>query len=225
MDPENLNVVADPTTYDRNEIHSMLSMIKSGALARAPPHHRTAGNTHSGGLSKCASGYGVIGFVKFLHGHYLYLVTAVRKVGAIGGHIVYTIEDTALIPVPHPTAVSEASSKRTKAQEKKARNLEARYKSYFQLMDLSKNFYFSYTYDLTLSLQTSMLRARETRPPPSKVKKCQNSQTLDSVRCVGHVHLEPLPAEGVLQPGARQRRRLDHQAHTWLLRAGTSSSF
>ena len=39
--------------YTRNEIHNMLTMIQ-------------AGNEGNGGLSKCVSAYGVIGFVRFL---------------------------------------------------------------------------------------------------------------------------------------------------------------
>ena len=40
---------------------------------------------------------------------------------------------------------------------------ELRYQGLFQFIDLTKNFFFSYTYDLTNSLQTNMLSMGEVR--------------------------------------------------------------
>lgn len=59
-------------TYSRQEIHHLLSMIQSGnpSLRRLPQCH------------------GILGFVRFLHGYYMCLVTAIKKVAAIGGHLV-----------------------------------------------------------------------------------------------------------------------------------------
>ena len=39
------------------------------------------------------------------------------------------------------------------------KNQEAKYKSLFAALDLSKNFYFSYTFDLTNTMQATMLHA------------------------------------------------------------------
>lgn len=43
--------------------------------------------------------YGVIGCVQFLEGHYLLLVTKRQYQGSLCGHKVYSISDTALVPL------------------------------------------------------------------------------------------------------------------------------
>ncbi|XP_055611933.1 polyphosphoinositide phosphatase-like [Uranotaenia lowii] len=87
------------------------------------------------------SAYGVLGFVKFLEGYYLILVTKRTRCAFIGKHIIYTIKDTAMI------RVNEAPV------GKQVHPLEQRYVKMFNNVDLKSNFYFSYSYDLTRSLQ------------------------------------------------------------------------
>uniref|UniRef100_A0A182M2V0 SAC domain-containing protein n=1 Tax=Anopheles culicifacies TaxID=139723 RepID=A0A182M2V0_9DIPT len=89
------------------------------------------------------SAYGVLGFVKFLEGYYLILVTKRTRCAFIGKHIIYTIKDTAMI------RVNESSSKQMHP-------LEQRYVKMFNNVDLNSNFYFSYSYDLTHSLQYNL---------------------------------------------------------------------
>lgn len=43
------------------------------------------------------------GFVRFLEGYYIILITKRRKVGIIGHHTVYKIEDTSMIYIPNDT--------------------------------------------------------------------------------------------------------------------------
>lgn len=140
-----LSVAEDPTVYSKSELDAMLTMIDGG-------------NKHNGGLTKCLTAFGIIGFIRFLEGFYVQFITQIRKVGVIGGHVVYTIQDTTLIPLTHPT-LSFAAGPNFKRDE-------ARYKSLFSQLDLTKNFYFSYTYDLTRSLQFNMIHARQPRLPP-----------------------------------------------------------
>lgn len=40
-----------------------------------------------------------VGFIRFLSVHYMLLVTKKTEVAMIGGHRIYHIEDTAMIPV------------------------------------------------------------------------------------------------------------------------------
>lgn len=87
------------------------------------------------------SAYGVLGFIKFLEGFYLILVTKRTRCAFIGKHIIYTIKDTAMI------RVNEAPV------GKQIHPLEQRYVKMFNNVDLKSNFYFSYSYDLTRSLQ------------------------------------------------------------------------
>ncbi|XP_052867007.1 polyphosphoinositide phosphatase [Anopheles cruzii] len=95
-------------------------------------------------FTRSISAYGVLGFVKFLEGHYLILVTKRTRCAFIGKHIIYTIKDTAMI------RVNEAVS------NKQMHPLEQRYVKMFTNVDLNSNFYFSYSYDLTHSLQYNL---------------------------------------------------------------------
>lgn len=69
------------------------------------------------GVTHCVSAFGVIGFVRFVLGYYLILVTQREAVGhfgisacavtphltvPVGGHWVYAVRDAAMIPLPHP---------------------------------------------------------------------------------------------------------------------------
>ncbi|KAJ3056503.1 phosphatidylinositol-3,5-bisphosphate 5-phosphatase [Rhizophlyctis rosea] len=84
------------------------------------------------------------GFVRFLEGYYIILITKRSAVALIGGHYIYHIDDTMLISIPGPNARMERKPD------------ESRYLQIFSQVDLSKNFYFSYTYDITQTLQANM---------------------------------------------------------------------
>ncbi|XP_039305758.1 polyphosphoinositide phosphatase isoform X3 [Solenopsis invicta] len=90
------------------------------------------------------------GFIRFLEGYYIILVTKRRRVAVIGHHTIYKIEDTSMIYIPndiirifHPD--------------------EQRYVKMFQSIDLSSNFYFSYSYDISHTFQSNMA-------PPTCIK-------------------------------------------------------
>ena len=71
------------------------------------------------------------------------LVTKRRKVASIGYHSVYKVEDTETVPLTIETGhLSE---------------LEKRYHKAFHSIDLSSNFYYSHTYDVTHTLQHNMV--------------------------------------------------------------------
>lgn len=50
-------------------------------------------------LANKRSAFGIFGFVRFLAGYYIILVTSRRRVALLGTHYVYKIEDTAMIPI------------------------------------------------------------------------------------------------------------------------------
>lgn len=81
------------------------------------------------GYCKKISAYGILGFVRFLESYYLILVTKRTKRAFIGMHLVYTIEDTAMVRVNEPSS-------------KQPHPLEQRYLKMFQNIDLNSNFYF-----------------------------------------------------------------------------------
>ena len=53
------------------------------------------------GLNKSISSYGMIGFIRFLEGYYIVLITKRLKVAMLGHHSVYKIEDTAMVYIPN----------------------------------------------------------------------------------------------------------------------------
>lgn len=85
-----------------------------------------------------------------MEGYYIILVTKRRRVAVIGHHTIYKVEDTSMIYIPndiirifHPD--------------------EQRYVKMFQSIDLSSNFYFSYSYDISHTFQSNMA-------PPTRIK-------------------------------------------------------
>ena len=164
----------DPNVYSQEEIRDMLDMI-----------HSANGERNNGaGLKPIVKAYGIVGFVRFLDCYYLTLVTRRAKVGSIGGNGIYTIKNTETIPLkpaersPLPNADDIDPSavllsmwnrgKRSVGLGLTNREIaELRYQGLYQVMDLSKGFFLSYTYDLTRSLQENfLLTATKPYPPP-----------------------------------------------------------
>jgi hypothetical protein len=96
-----------------------------------------------------------LGFVRFLKGYYMVLITSRKRVGKILKHSIYTIKDLQMVAMFRTTQTTQN------------RDDENRYMNYF--LDIKKEsefpFYFSYTYDLTRSLQENIMR---------KVRKTQD---------------------------------------------------
>merc|ERR1719239_254758 len=61
----------------------------------------------------------------------------------IGPHTIYKIEDTSMLYIPHDSV-------------RRVHPDESRYFKMFQNVDLSSNFYYSYSYDVTHTLQYNM---------------------------------------------------------------------
>ncbi|GFQ96368.1 polyphosphoinositide phosphatase [Trichonephila clavata] len=99
-------------------------------------------------LKGSISSFGIVGFIRFLEGYYLILITKRKRVAYIGHHTIYKIQDTSMVYIPNDN-------------EKNLHPHEAKYVKLFQSMDLSSDFYFSYSYDLTHSLQYNMAVLRE----------------------------------------------------------------
>lgn len=101
-----------------------------------------------GGIHKIAQAYGLLGFIKFTSDYYLSIITKCSQVAVLGGHFVYHIDETKLIPLninyKRPIKYSD----------------EDRLLSIFKYLDLGKTFYFSYTYDITNTLQNNLMRLR-----------------------------------------------------------------
>ena len=90
------------------------------------------------GTKLVSGGYCLYGFVRIIESYYLIVVSSASPMASLHGHDIYTIKDTMSIPVTY---------KPRKTME------ESRYKAMLTSTDLTNGFYFSYTYDLTSSLQ------------------------------------------------------------------------
>ncbi|XP_039005853.1 phosphoinositide phosphatase SAC2-like isoform X2 [Hibiscus syriacus] len=135
LDLSELTVVEDSTAYSEIECCNLLRRIHEG-------------NRSSGGLKLVTTCYGLVGFVKFLGSYSMMLITKRKKIGAICGHTIYAISKSEMIPIPKsPTQSNMVYSKN-----------EKRYKKLLSTVDLTKDFFFSYTYNVMHSLQRNLCR-------------------------------------------------------------------
>ncbi|CAM8974575.1 unnamed protein product [Rhodiola kirilowii] len=133
LEPLELNIIEDPTTYSENECSELLRRIHEG-------------NKSTGGLKFVTSCYGIVGFIKFLGPYYMVLITKRREIGVICGHPVYAISKSEIIALPNSNAQSTIANSGD----------ENRYRKLLCTVDLTKDFFFSYSYNVMRSLQRNM---------------------------------------------------------------------
>ncbi|THG95141.1 hypothetical protein EW026_g6457 [Hermanssonia centrifuga] len=129
---DELDVVEDDATYSGKQMSAMLKMLEDG-------------NKGCGGLGKARMFFGIAGFIRFTAGWYMIVITKRSIVALLGGHYIYHCEETEILPVSSTHRIEKPTD-------------EQRLMNIFKQVDLSKNFYFSYTYDLTSSLQHNLTR-------------------------------------------------------------------
>ncbi|KAF8901184.1 SacI homology domain-containing protein [Gymnopilus junonius] len=127
---DELNIVEDEVEYSGKQMSAMLKMLDDG-------------NRASGGLGKARVFFGIAGFVRFTAGWYMILVSKRSVVALLGGHYLYHCENTDIVPISFNHKVEKP------AEEQRLMNI-------FKQVDMTKNFYFSYTYDLTSTLQHNL---------------------------------------------------------------------
>ncbi|XP_010682007.2 phosphatidylinositol-3-phosphatase SAC1 isoform X1 [Beta vulgaris subsp. vulgaris] len=132
-EPSELNISEDPVVYSPQEVKSLLQRIAEG-------------NRATGGLNFVAKVYGIAGCIKFLESYYLILVTKRRQIGSICGHAIYAIDESQMITIPHASVQSDVAYFKT----------ELRYKKLLSSVDLTKDFFYSYTYPIMQSLQKNV---------------------------------------------------------------------
>lgn len=149
----------DPCVYTREQITDMIRMINEG-------------HTTSGGMKKIFTAVGLVGFVKFLDCYYFTLIKEHKLVGRIGANNIYTVKATETFAVKPSDSHDEGAFSRMwrtinkKLNQTTAEVEESRYMSLFQQVDMSKDFYFSYTYDLTHYLQHNFIMSKQKSYPP-----------------------------------------------------------
>ncbi|TIB79461.1 hypothetical protein E3Q23_00112 [Wallemia mellicola] len=122
-----LQVEFDDNVYNNKDINQLLKLIE----------------IDNGSLSKVTTFYGLVGFIKFTKYPYMIIITKRSPVGLLGGHYIYHIDDVLFISLsPKKLYLNDAT--------------ESKLLNTFKQVDLSKNFYFSYSYDLTSSLYNNL---------------------------------------------------------------------
>ncbi|KAL3322148.1 hypothetical protein AABB24_039662 [Solanum stoloniferum] len=137
LESSELLIHEDPTIYSEREYLDLLSRIHEG-------------NKSTGGLKFVCLCYGIIGFIKFLGAHYLLVITERREIGKIRGHVVYAITESEMFPVPNSTVLSKMAYSKD----------ENRYIKLLRKMDLTKDYFFSYSYHIMLSFQKNLRNSK-----------------------------------------------------------------
>ncbi|KAF2083912.1 hypothetical protein K490DRAFT_50466 [Saccharata proteae CBS 121410] len=136
--PGHLNIFEDDIVYDKKDMNQLLNTIDDG-------------NKGSGGMKiKCVA-WGLLGFIRFTEAYYMLVITKRSVVAMIGGHYIYQVDGTDLIPL---TTGSTSRFAKDRNPE------EARFLSILGNLDLTRSFYFSYAYNITRSLQQNIIRER-----------------------------------------------------------------
>ncbi|GAM83327.1 hypothetical protein ANO11243_013140 [Dothideomycetidae sp. 11243] len=136
--PGQLSLFEDDIVYDKKEITQLLAAIDEG-------------NKATGGLRHKINFWGLLGFVRLTDSYYMMLVTKRQQAAMLGGHYLYQIEATELVSLN--TGIGSRYSQARNAEE-------ARFLGILNNLDLSKNFYFSYSYNITRSLQENIIKER-----------------------------------------------------------------
>lgn len=102
-----------------------------------------------------------LGAIQFMRGYYLVLATRRECIGTVGGHCIYGIRNTELVPIYYESSAANKSTWQ-KFQDRLGGTdpqtvAEGRYQSLFLSLDLTKDFYYSPTYDVTRPLQQQVV--------------------------------------------------------------------
>ncbi|RJE21732.1 Polyphosphoinositide phosphatase [Aspergillus sclerotialis] len=135
---DDLSITEDDIVYTKREMSQLLDAIDDG-------------NKSSGGLKLKCSAWALLGFIRFTGAYYMLLVTKRSQMAMLGGHYLYQIDGTELI------SLTTSNSSRSKPDNQE----EARYIAILNNLDLTRSFYFSYSYDITRTLQVNICRERK----------------------------------------------------------------
>ncbi|KZM26829.1 phosphatidylinositol-3,5-bisphosphate 5-phosphatase [Ascochyta rabiei] len=136
--PGHLNIFEDDIVYNRREMHGLLGTISDG-------------NKGTGGMKLKCSTWGLLGFIRFTDAYYMLLISKRAQVAMLGGHYIYQVDGTEMIPL-----TTGASSRFQKDRNPD----EARFLASLANLDLTRSFYFSYSYNVTRSLQQNIIHER-----------------------------------------------------------------
>ncbi|KAJ4389740.1 phosphatidylinositol-3,5-bisphosphate 5-phosphatase [Gnomoniopsis smithogilvyi] len=136
VDDSDLSITDDKIVYSQKQMNQLLDTIDDG-------------NKGTGGIRLKCTTWGLLGFIKFTGPYYMLLITKRSIVAMVGGHYVYQIEGTELIPL---------TPARYRADQRNTE--ESRFLTILNNLDLTRSFYYSYSYDVTRTLQHNVTKER-----------------------------------------------------------------
>ncbi|CAD5211242.1 unnamed protein product [Bursaphelenchus okinawaensis] len=140
-------IVGEPNhEYTKTDVGELLATISSSSIVTPSEKWSTRRNPNPGLIRTLDKALGIIGAVRFLEGYYLLVVTKAKVAASIGHHIIYKVEDVSMVYLLASGAPISAD--------------EQRYAKLFQTVDMTTDFYFSYTYDLSRNLQENVLKVQ-----------------------------------------------------------------
>ncbi|KAI9851856.1 MAG: phosphatidylinositol-3,5-bisphosphate 5-phosphatase [Thelocarpon superellum] len=134
-----LAISEDDIIYTKLEMDQLLNAIDDG-------------NRSSGGMRLKCTFWGILGFIRFTGAYHMLLITKRSQVAMIGGHYIFQIDDTELV------TLTTANSSRFRSDRNPE---ETRFLAILNNLDLTRSFYYSYSYDITRTLQHNIARERE----------------------------------------------------------------
>uniref|UniRef100_A0A915P0R5 SAC domain-containing protein n=1 Tax=Meloidogyne floridensis TaxID=298350 RepID=A0A915P0R5_9BILA len=145
---QNEFIVGEPNhDYSKADIGELLATVSSSSIVTPTEKwgrkRNSTVSTGGGLLRTLEKACGLIGAVRFLHGYYLLLVSKAKQICQIGNHSIFKVEDVSMIYLPSTSTPLPPE--------------EQRYAKLFQTVDFTTNFYFSYTYKLSRTLQENSL--------------------------------------------------------------------
>ncbi|CAK7198159.1 phosphatidylinositol-3,5-bisphosphate 5-phosphatase [Sporothrix eucalyptigena] len=172
-DDAELGVTDDKIVYSQKEMVQLLDTIDDG-------------NRGTGGIKLRCTTWGLLGFIKFTGPYYMMLITKKSTVAVIGGHVVYQVAGTELIPLTPGRGASVSLSNSVGGVGSSGSGSgaaggagvggggndgggpaststhadEMRFLSILNHVNLAQSFYFSYSYDITNTLQQNITQER-----------------------------------------------------------------
>ncbi|KAK0423423.1 hypothetical protein QR680_008138 [Steinernema hermaphroditum] len=142
-EPGDLKLGEPEHLYSKEEIKELLATV-SGSSIVLKADKRRSGAEKAKIIETVSDAFGIIGAVKFLTGFYLLVITKARAVSKIGYHQIFKIEEVETIYIPWGVQPNDNAE-------------EQKYLRTFQSVDLTTDFYFSYTYDMSRTFQENAL--------------------------------------------------------------------
>ncbi|CAN6828810.1 unnamed protein product, partial [Brassica oleracea] len=133
LDASELNLSEDSTAYTKKECYEILKRIHEG-------------NKATGGLKLVTLCHGIIGFIKFLGPYYMLVITERREICEICGDRVHEVSKSEIISLRNPSVLSNIANSRD----------ENKYKKLLCMVDLTKDFFFSYYFNIMRSFQKNI---------------------------------------------------------------------